>query len=244
MAPWPSHLTWFPAAAGSPNGSVGASILYSLALRPGAVSAVMLPVQGPALSPSATVHRCGLGAGAGPGPHVVPLSQPLAPRVSVSWVLGGFCPLPIPVLPPLSLCIPRWAPQRSCPPGRTLPIQGRRFPAATQPPLPLPGGPPWGFATLEALQPPSLPPTLEDSLAGFSRRPASLSLTPGLAPWRHPAPAPSTAVEVTSQLLPLLAAVTLCSATSPLPCDPPAVAIHVFIIPPHPSHGLRLPLCR
>ena len=61
-------------------------------------------------------------------------------------------------------------------------------------------------STMEASQPPSPPPTPEDSPFGFSCWIVIPPLSPGLCPWRLPAPASSAAVEVAFPVFPLSAA--------------------------------------
>ena len=99
---WPSPLTWFPVAAGSTAGPVGASNLCSrrkcvtfLGLMPSVLAVCLCRV--PAMSPTAAVTCCGRGGGAVPGPNFLSSSPSLVLYALVSWVVGG---VSVPSLPP------------------------------------------------------------------------------------------------------------------------------------------------
>ena len=193
------------------------------------------------LAPSGCL--CGLTAlspAAGSGPTVTPFSLQLSPHASVYRVVEGF---PSPPCPRPS------SPGTPSPSGVTLEVSspwgnsstlGVLMPFDNSTPLPLPGYPSWGFPPLQRPRgPPPCPPTPEDSPDGFSRRPAALSLTPGLSPWRPPAPSSSLAAEVTS-LVPLPpAAVPPGSGPAPLPFVPRSISVRGSLTPPaRPPCGL------
>ena len=97
---------------------------------------------------------------------------------------------------------------------------------ATRLPLPIPGGPPLVFSsTPEASCPPSLCPTPEDLLAGFSRHPVTLALSPLPNPWRPPSPAAAVSLEVVSAVAPPPAVAPPGSSSAPLLSNSPAVAV-------------------
>ena len=120
----------------------------------------------------------------------------------LGWRLG-FLPLPAPVRPPLALFHPRWVPWRFHPPGATLPLRGCQCPAATRPPLPLPGGPLRGFPPLQRLRGPPLGfLLLMTRRTGFTAGQRPSPFPPLPAPWRPPAPASAASLEVASAVAP------------------------------------------
>ena len=204
VASWPSPRSCIYALAGSPASSTGASkphFLARLGLAPSAPSGCLCGIT--SLPLPAAVPCCGLVSAAGPGPLVIYLLLPLYPLALVSWVMGGVpsptCPCPYSprTLSPLGVTTEVSSPRGNySTPGASMPLGNSTSPPTTW-------RSPLGFsATPEALRPPSLPPTPEDSLAGFSHWPATLSLFPGFYPWYPPAPALSTAMEVTTQVSP------------------------------------------
>ena len=104
VAPWPFRLAWSPALAGSTAVPGGASKPYlrrASALCSGLAPSVTVAYLGgvPTLLVSAAVL----------GPPILSLLLPLAPRVSVARVMGGFLSPPRPSLPSPSTILPRVA---------------------------------------------------------------------------------------------------------------------------------------
>ena len=145
-----------------------------------------------------------------------------------------------PVRPPPALRLPRGSLQRFCPLGQLFHYGGVDALRQLDSPSHSLDSPLEFSATLEASRIPSLSTTPENLPARFSCRPKTLSLTPGLIPWRPNSPASSAATEVTSRLSPLLAAVTPGSGTSLLPCDPRTVTVRVLLALPTPPLSISL----
>ena len=189
----------------------------------------------PALSMSDSVPRCGRGGCAILCLPVLSSAPPPAPWASIARVVRGFSPPPAPISPPPTLHLPRWPLRGFCPPREMILLLGRQCPAATQLPLPLPGGPPRSFSPLNSprglLHIPSLlrarsllrrprGPPLRHPLRR-NRQLESLSLAAIFAPLRSAAPAFSTSAEVAfpvspSVSLPPAQFFPLCSGVCPV----------------------------
>ena len=103
---------------------------------------------------------------------------------------------------------------------------GVSMPLGNLTPPPTPCQSPAKFsATPEALGPPSLPPTPEDSTAALFCRPTTLSLSPRFTPCRPLATASSASSEMTYQMSPLPAAAPPGNYPSTLPSDSRAVVV-------------------
>ena len=105
---------------------------------------------------------------------------------------------------------------------------------ATRPHLSLPGNPLRGFPPLLSPPPPSLLPTTEDSLDGFSCRPETLSLSLFSSPWWPLDPSASVYLEVASEVAPLPEDAPLPdtappgSSSAPITSNSPDVSIRIL----------------
>ena len=166
-----------------PNGSSGASNLYlrrtsaaCLDLAPSEPSEFTCILTSP-LYPSA-MPRCGLCGATGSCLLAISSLRLVLPLTSVSWVAGDFpsppCPRPSAPGTPFPL---RVTPEVESPRGNSSTL-GVSVTLGNSTPPPTPWQSPPGFsATREALGPPSMSLTPEESSAGFSCQPATLSFS-------------------------------------------------------------------
>ena len=85
--------------------------------------------------------------------------------------------------------------------------------------------PPGFSATPEALGPPSMIPTPEESPAGFFRRSETLSHSLFSTSWRPPAPAASASLDVASKVAPPTGAAPPSPPSAPILSNSPAVSV-------------------